>query len=122
LGNIAVIVTLYYGSTKLGTGGLVRAYGDAVRAVLEVLPRARKIATHRISFRIPYPSFERVRRLVTAHHGQMLNQEFGAEVAITVCIPVDEFPGFRDSLQNATNGAVGIEIKETNPNTLLPLA
>jgi len=121
LGDVAVVVTRFYGGTKLGTGGLVRAYGDAVRGVLEVLPRARKIATHKIVFCIPYAGFERIRKLVTAHHGQLLSQDFGAEVAMTVLIPVDNFDEFQGSLQNATNGSIRIEIKETNPNTLLPL-
>ena len=40
LGDIAVVVTRYFGGTKLGTGGLVRAYGDAVKAVLAILPLA----------------------------------------------------------------------------------
>ena len=35
LTNTLVIVTRYYGGTKLGTGGLARAYGDAARSVLE---------------------------------------------------------------------------------------
>ena len=33
--NILVVVTRYYGGTKLGTGGLIRAYGEAARLVLE---------------------------------------------------------------------------------------
>ncbi|UCC52815.1 MAG: YigZ family protein, partial [Anaerolineaceae bacterium] len=34
LGDIVAVVTRYFGGTKLGTGGLVRAYGDAVKEVL----------------------------------------------------------------------------------------
>ncbi|MCA9727583.1 MAG: YigZ family protein [Candidatus Eisenbacteria bacterium] len=33
-----IVVTRYFGGTKLGTGGLVRAYGDAARSALEVAP------------------------------------------------------------------------------------
>lgn len=32
--NVIVVVTRYYGGTKLGTGGLIRAYGDAAKEVL----------------------------------------------------------------------------------------
>ncbi len=38
LGDIAVVITRYFGGTKLGTGGLVRAYSDSVRQVLNELP------------------------------------------------------------------------------------
>ena len=54
LGDAAVVVTRYFGGTKLGTGGLVRAYGDAVRAVLEIAPRAEKVPTHTVMFGLPY--------------------------------------------------------------------
>ena len=45
IGEIVAVVTRYYGGTKLGTGGLVRAYGDAVREVLAELPRAMRVPT-----------------------------------------------------------------------------
>src|SRR3954447_8809272 len=43
LGDLVIVVTRYFGGTLLGTGGLVRAYGDAAKAVLAILPRAEKI-------------------------------------------------------------------------------
>src|SRR5438552_3674735 len=43
LGDVALVITRYFGGTLLGTGGLVRAYGDAAKAVLAILPRAEKI-------------------------------------------------------------------------------
>ena len=42
LGDVAVVVTRYFGGTKLGTGGLVRAYSEAVRSVVEAVPRAER--------------------------------------------------------------------------------
>ena len=44
LGDAVVVVTRYFGGTKLGKGGLVRSYGDAVRSVLKLTPLAQKIA------------------------------------------------------------------------------
>ncbi len=44
LGDIVVVVTRYFGGTKLGTGGLVRAYTDAVKSVLGKFTPRRKSA------------------------------------------------------------------------------
>lgn len=121
LGDIAVVVTRYFGGTKLGTGGLVRAYADAVRGVLAILPRARKVATHRVRIIIPYSGFERVRRMLATHHGQIHEQEFSAEVILTALVATDEFDAFQNDFQEAFAGTRGIEILETNPAALMPL-
>ena len=121
LGDIAVVVSRYYGGTNLGTGGLTRAYGDAVRAVLTVLPRARKVATHTVSITIPYPYYERVRRLLSDHHGQLTSQEFGENVVLVAHLDVNEFDLIQEALRDASCGQLQISILETNPNTLMPL-
>ena len=49
LGDVALVITRYFGGTLLGTGGLVRAYGDAAKAVLAILPRMEKIERRELS-------------------------------------------------------------------------
>lgn len=122
LGDIAVVVSRYYGGTNLGTGGLTRAYGNAVRAVLAVLPRACKVPTHTVSIKIPYPCFERVRRLIALHHGQLLAQEFGEDVVLVSRLEANDFDRIQDALRDASGGRLQIAILETNPNTLIPLS
>jgi uncharacterized YigZ family protein len=104
LGDVAVVVTRYFGGTKLGTGGLVRAYGDAVREVLAVLPRAQRVPTCTILVDAPYNAFERLRLLVEAHGGEVQDQEFGAQVTLQARFPQDRYPAFEIALQEASNG------------------
>ena len=121
LGDVAVVVTRYFGGTKLGTGGLVRAYGDAVREVLEITPRAAKATTHSTIIALPYPLYEQVRRSVEAHHGQILNEDFGAEVKLIARFMVEDLPPFQDALQEVSNGTLQAEIIETNQTTVMPI-
>ena len=95
LGDTAVVVTRYFGGTKLGKGGLVRAYGDAVRSVLSILPRAEKVPTHTVMLALPYSFFERARILVNDHGGQILDESFTVDVTITARFSVERFVPFR---------------------------
>jgi uncharacterized YigZ family protein len=121
LGDVAVVVTRYFGGTKLGTGGLVRAYSDAVREVLAVVPRAEKVPTHTVMVAIPYSFFERVRLAVAAHHGQILDEDFAADVTVTARFTVEHFPSFQDALRELSNGQLEAEIIETDEATIMPV-
>jgi uncharacterized YigZ family protein len=120
LGDVAVVVTRYFGGTKLGTGGLVRAYSEAVRMVVEAVPRAEKVLTHTVMAVLPYRLLERARLLVAAHGGQMLDEEFTAEVTITARFAVEHFEAFQNALSELTNGSVQAEVIETG-EILMPV-
>lgn len=120
LGDVAVVVTRYFGGTKLGTGGLVKAYGDAVKAVLAVTPLAEKVATHTVMMALPYPLYERARLLVDQHHGQVLDETFAADVTVTARFVIETLSAFQADLQELSRGSVRAEIVETNPETIMP--
>jgi uncharacterized YigZ family protein len=121
LGDVVVVVTRYFGGTKLGTGGLVHAYGDSVKAVLAVLPHAEKVPTHTVMLAFDYSLFERIRLLVQAHHGQILDEDFGADVTLTARFAAWHLDDFQADLRELTRGSLQAEIIESNPETIMPL-
>lgn len=121
IGDIAVVVTRYFGGTKLGTGGLVRAYGDAVKAVLEILPLAEKVPTHTVTLTTPYALFEQVKLLIEKWNGHVLDDSFAADVTLTAQFTVARFPGFQEALRELSHGRLTAEITATNEETIMPL-
>jgi len=114
LGDAAVVVTRYFGGTKLGTGGLVRAYGDAVRAVLKITPRAEKVSTHIVMIAMPYNYYERVQRLVQSHHGIIRDKDFAADVTLGCEFATERFPAFQTALKELSHGTLQAEIIGSN--------
>lgn len=119
-GDIAVVVTRYFGGTKLGTGGLVRAYSDAVRLVVDVVPRAEKVTTHIVMITLPYRLFEKVRQAVATHYGLVIDERFSIDVTVTAQFPVDAFPTFQEALQELSAGSLLAKVVETR-DLLMPI-
>jgi uncharacterized YigZ family protein len=106
IGDVIVVVTRYFGGTLLGTGGLVRAYGDAAREGLATLPTERKIERKILGIELPYPYFERVKRLINQHGGTLDEETFEGKVTILASFPVDKVAGFSADLIELTAGSV----------------
>jgi uncharacterized YigZ family protein len=106
LGDVAAVVSRWFGGTKLGTGGLVRAFSGALKAALEVLPRAERVERKTFLVEIPYPLYERLKLLVATHHGSVAGEEFGAHVLLTLVFAVDDVAAFSAALQEISAGSV----------------
>ena len=118
-GDIAVVVTRYFGGTKLGTGGLVRAYSDAVRQVLAGLPRAEKVSTHSVLVAASYAWYDRLQTLILNHSGAVLKQDLAAGITLTIRLPVENFAAFQRTLTDASHGSIQAIIISTE-ETILP--
>jgi uncharacterized YigZ family protein len=120
LGDIAVVVTRYFGGTKLGKGRLVRAYGQSVRSVLEVTPRAQKVTCHTIMIAAPYNWYERLKLSLLRYQGRIIDEEFSTDVRVSARISLDDFPAFQVALNEASHGSLQAEIIETGVD-LIPV-
>lgn len=118
LGDTVLVITRYFGGTKLGTGGLVRAYGSAARFAVDLVPKAVKIAAYRVEFNIHYRLYDQVLRLIKDHQGVEIEEEFTEIVALCFSIPADKYQDFNTGLLELSNGQAACKITN-NDQTLL---
>ena len=106
LGDVAAIVTRYFGGTKLGTGGLVRAFSGALKAALDVLPRTERVERKTVLINVPYPLYARIKLLVGKHAGAIDAEDFGASIGMTLTFAVEDLPLFANALREMSAGQV----------------
>jgi uncharacterized YigZ family protein len=109
LGDVAAVVSRWFGGTKLGTGGLVRAFSGALKAALQALPRTERVERRAFVVDTPYPLYERLKLLVAAHHGEVSGEDFGAQVRLTLIFAVDDVDAFATALRELSAGALTLE-------------
>ncbi|MBC8076248.1 MAG: YigZ family protein, partial [Chloroflexales bacterium] len=104
-GDVVVVVTRYFGGTLLGTGGLVRAYGDAVKAVLAELHTAPKVEITTLLVSLPYPSYGACKQLLPLYAATISAEEFATDITLTLTLPVEQAAPLAEALREATSGA-----------------
>ncbi|MFW5802063.1 MAG: YigZ family protein [Spirochaeta sp.] len=107
--NALLAVVRYFGGTKLGTGGLVRAYGDCARAVLEEAELHELIPRVELCFSVSYAIIDQIQRIITDVHAEVLAQDFGTEVALSIRVPAVKVEEVVKSITDVSAGGVVID-------------
>jgi putative IMPACT (imprinted ancient) family translation regulator len=110
--DCVVVVTRYYGGTKLGVGGLVRAYGDAAALALADAPRRTGVPAVRLRLTYPYAHTAAVMRglerasAAEVEHGYAPSGDAGV---VDFAVPWAEEAPLTEALREATGGALAPE-------------
>ena len=104
VGDVALVITRYFGGTKLGTGGLVSAYSAAAKEAFASLETIEKIDRMRVGFCVAYAQHRQIKRLIDAHDGLVDLEEFQGQVRLQVRVPVDLVDRFAQAVADATKG------------------
>lgn len=108
IGEITAVVVRYYGGIQLGTGGLVKAYGGGVQQALKLLPRQQKIPMRHFSLTCDYAQLAEVERMIQRFNGQLLDNTFGEQVALSLALPHGQIDGFTQNLTDFSRGALAL--------------
>ncbi len=111
IGEITVVVARYFGGTKLGTGGMARAYGGAVSAVLAEAQTAIKVVTMELNFCCDYQWSNLIEQLLLKFDGQLIEANYGIDINYRIAIDVRTAADFSAQAHQRANGQIEIKIK-----------
>lgn len=106
VGDIGAVVTRWYGGTKLGTGGLVKAYTGAVQLALRDMPRAVRIAYAFLDVQVSYASVSALQLLWPVHEVEVLANQYGTDVRFSLRYPIAGDALLRQAIRDVTRGQV----------------
>ena len=106
VGEVCAVVVRYFGGTKLGTGGLQRAYGDSVRQALAFLQSKTKIAMAAKTLACQYSQVNDVLHIISQAQGQVIAQEYLQQVQFSFLIPQTKLTEVEYKLQTLSAGVL----------------
>jgi uncharacterized YigZ family protein len=108
IGEIVVVVVRFFGGTKLGTGGLARAYAGTVQKALDQLSLRECIPCRTLCLETDFADEDALRRLIDEKGFSLEDIRYTQNVKMTVKIPVGYTEDFRREALNRSRGRVKI--------------
>jgi len=112
IGEVCVVVTRYSGGIKLGTGGLVRAYGGSVTEALQQLSTVLKKPLFQAALVCDYSQLSVVQHLLESVGAELLQSEFQQDVRLEFKVEMDLKAYLVEQLRERTQGAVALKLVE----------
>ena len=98
LSQTIIIVTRYFGGTKLGTGGLIRAYSDAALDVLSHTNIEVKIRYVTVTVETTYENMSLLLDLVNKYNGIIGKTEYTEKISFCLQIPTTKIEDFNTNI------------------------
>lgn len=96
--DVLLAVVRWFGGTKLGKGGLARAYAGAVRLALDELPVEARVPTDRLVLELPYDRLGAVERLVRPPAVEIVGATYGERVRLELAVHAHRRPALEAAL------------------------
>ncbi len=109
LRNILAVVIRYYGGTKLGTGGLMRAYSQSTADMLKHANIVERLICDTVKFTLPFSLYDRLMRIITAEKYTILQQDFAEDVRLQLEIRKSRTDEFIETMTELTGGKIVID-------------
>lgn len=106
LTNVLVVVTRYFGGTKLGVGGLIRAYGGAAAQTLAKANIETRYITDVVHLECTYHDLKTVTNAAKKFNGKIINSNYGGAVRLELQIVISRTQQFISSVIEQTAGRV----------------
>ncbi len=106
LSNVACIVTRYFGGTKLGVGGLMRAYSQAASAAIRDAGIVERFEMAKFDVLLPYNMYSEFETAIVRVDGKILSAEFGADVSIKFEVPKSNIDAISSVLADLSRGKI----------------
>lgn len=106
IGDISVVVTRYFGGTKLGKGGMVKAYTLAVKTALEQLEIIEKIDWIELSVKVNYQLLDSIERLLPEFEAELTDKQFAEKICLNLKLPAENLPKLRTRLTDLSSGQI----------------
>lgn len=115
-GNTVVVVSRYFGGIKLGAGGLVRAYTQAVSEALTNTQTREAFIREQFVVELPYSMLDSLEHWLRTTNISVAQREFQESVVLTLLAPVSEAGSLKRRLSESGGGEITLRHVEAKPN------
>ena len=108
--DIAVCIVRYFGGTLLGTGGLVKAYGDSAKEVLKIVPTEELIEKSEYRMILPYNAYTLIKRLLESVEATIDEEKFDTMIEISGKLPSSNTSKMKEGTDDIGQGRITLDI------------
>ncbi|WP_394204899.1 YigZ family protein [Shewanella waksmanii] len=112
IGEIGAVVIRYFGGTKLGVGGLVRAYSSGIKQAVKLLPTTLKQIRYRVELACDYAQLKDIEHFVSKANAIIEDRVFSNDILLTIAIPKANLSTLNQDLATISQGKLQVKLPQ----------